>query len=142
MTVSRRRRSFATTPVLGLAIVSMVAVAAGTLLVDDLGAAAPRLKVYFAADFKDAAYQRSAYTKVASAWKRPAQSPKPGNKAVVIVVIQKDGTAPAPTLHLASGSDYWDRAAIAAVTKASPFEPLPKAYTRPSVEVHFHFEYD
>jgi hypothetical protein len=28
------------------------------------------------------------------------------------------------------------------VKKASPFEPLPKSYTRPTVEVHFHFEYD
>ena len=58
------------------------------------------------------------------------------------MVIQKDGTAPAPTLHLASGSDPWDKAALEAVRKAAPFDPLPKTCSRPSVEVHFHFEYD
>ena len=107
-----------------------------------LSAAAPQLKVYFAADFKDEAYQKKTYTKVASAWKRPASLPEAGKKAVVIAVIQKDGTAPAPTLHLASGSDPWDKAALEAVRKAAPFDPLPKTYSRPGVEVHFHFEYD
>ena len=107
-----------------------------------LPAAAPQLKVYFAADFKDPVYQKKVYTKVASAWKRPASTPKPGSKAVVIAVIQRDGKAPGPTLHLSSGSDAWDAAATEAVKKASPFEPLPKTYTRPTVEVHFHFEYD
>jgi len=107
-----------------------------------LAAAAPQLKVYFAADFKDEAYQKKTYTRVASAWKRPASRPEAGKKAVVNAVIQKDGTAPAPTLHLASGSDPWDRAALEAVRKATPFDPLPRTYARPSVEVHFHFEYD
>ena|SRR5881296_2831995 len=105
-------------------------------------AAAPQLKVYFAADFKDEAYQKKTYMKVASAWKRPTSTPKPGKKAVVIAVIQKDGTAPGPTLHLASGSEAWDKAALEAVLKASPFDPLPRTYARPGVEVHFHFEYD
>ena len=107
-----------------------------------LSAAAPQLKVYFAADFKDEAYQKKTYMKVASAWKRPTSLPEPGKKTVVIAVIQKDGTAPAPTLHLASGSDAWDKAALEAVRKAAPFDPLPKTYSRPGVEVHFHFEYD
>ena len=107
-----------------------------------LSAAAPQLKVYFASEFKDEAYQKKTYAKVASAWKRPTSLPEAGKKAVVIVVIQKDGSAPAPTLHLVSGSDPWDKAALEAVRKAAPFDPLPKTCSRPSVEVHFHFEYD
>ena len=110
--------------------------------VSELTASAPQLKVYFASDFKDPVYQRKTYMKVASSWKRPTSTPKPGKKAVVIAVIQNDGTAAGPTLHLASGSDAWDKAALAAVKKASPFDPLPKTYSRSSVEVHFHFEYD
>ncbi len=51
-----------------------------------LSAAAPQLKVYFAADFKDEAYQKKTYMKVGSAWKRPTSTPKPGKKAVVIAV--------------------------------------------------------
>lgn len=104
--------------------------------------AAPQLKVFFAADFKDAPYQQKTYKKVASSWRRPAESPRPGAKAVVIAVIQKDGSLPEPVLHYKSGSDAWDAAAIDAVRKAAPFEPLPRGYARPSVEVHFHFEYN
>src|SRR5882672_2295667 len=107
-----------------------------------LAAAAPQLKVYFASEFRDEAYQKKTYTRVASAWKRPTSLPEAGKKAVVVAVIQKDGTAPAPALHLASGSDPWDRAALESVRRAAPFDPLPKTYSRPSVEVHFHFEYD
>jgi protein TonB len=138
MTISRRRAgSLAATAALAL-----LACAATAMLPDAIEAAActPRLQVFFAAHFKDAAYQQKAYQKVAGSWKRPASSPKAGGKAVVIVSIARDGKATPPVLHLKSGSDAWDTAALEAVKKASPFEPLPKGYSGPSVEVHFHFE--
>src|SRR5262245_37510330 len=122
-------------------LAALVTVTASLLSSQPLRAAAPRLQVYFASDFTDADYQKQTYQKVASSWKRPAGSPKPGSKSVVIAVIQKDGSIPPPTLHLASGSDDWDAAALQAVKSAAPFGPLPKGYARPSVEVHFHFEY-
>jgi len=124
-----------------LAIASLLGMVVGGIAPAPLRAAAPRLTVYFASDFTDAAYQKKTYQKVAAAWKRPANTPKPGSKAVVIAVIQKDGSVPAPTLSHTSGSDEWDAAALAAVNHAAPLDPLPKAYRRPSVEVHFHFEY-
>jgi len=124
-----------------LTIAALVGLTAGLFTSAPLRAAAPQLHVYFASDFTDAAYQKQTYQKVAAAWKRPAGNPKPGGKAVIIGVIQKDGSMPPPTLHLASGSDEWDAAALDAVKGAAPFGPLPKGYTRPSVEVHFHFEY-
>lgn len=101
---------------------------------------APHLQIFFAADFKDQPYQKSAYQRVASSWKRPASMPKAGSKAVVIVTIGRDGSAPPPVLHLKSGSDSWDAAALEAVKKAAPFGPLPKGYAGASVEVHAHFE--
>ena len=108
------------------------------------GAAAPschpRLQVFFAADFKDEAYQKKAYQKAASAWTRPKESPKPGGKAVVIVTIGSDGKTSEPVLHFKSGSEAWDAAALAALKKAAPFDPLPKSAARGVVEVHFHFE--
>ena len=125
----------------GSMIAAIVWLAAGSIAVAPLRAAAPELKVYFASDFTDAAYQKKTYQKVASSWTRPAKSPKPGGKAVVIAVIQKDGSTPQPVLHHKSGSDDWDNAALDAVKKAAPFDPLPKGYSRSSVEVHFHFEY-
>lgn len=103
-------------------------------------ACAPRLQAFFASDFKDQAYQQKAYRKVASAWKRPDGSPKPGGKTVVIVTISRDGTATPPALHLESGTESWDAAAVEALKKAPPFDPLPKTHSGPSVEVHFHFE--
>src|SRR5262249_28008163 len=104
------------------------------------GACSPRLQSFFASDFKDTAYQQKAFQKVAKGWKRPAASPKPGAKAVVIATIAADGKAAPPMLHMKSGSAAWDDAALAAVRAASPFDPLPKTYAHPSVEVHFHFE--
>lgn len=103
--------------------------------------AAPQLKVYFAADFKDTVYQQKTYRKVASSWRQPADTPDPGKKAVVIAVIRKDGSIPEPVLHYRSGSEAWDAAALEAVRKAAPFDTLPKSYPRPTVEVHFHFEF-
>jgi len=103
-------------------------------------ACTPRLQVFFASTFRDQAYQQKAYQRVASSWKRPAASPRAGGKAVVIVSIGRDGKTTLPVLHLASGSDAWDAAALEALRKAAPFEPLPKSYSGPSVEVHFHFE--
>jgi len=121
---------------------AILGLAASVLVAGPPSAAAPRLQVYFAADFKDSAYQQAAYKKVAAAWKRPPTVPEPGGKTVVIAVIRKDGSAPGLTLHYKSGSDTWDAAALEAVKKAAPFDPLPKTYPRPTVEVHFHFEYD
>jgi periplasmic protein TonB len=125
-----------------LAAAAVLGLVAGAPGASRLPAAAPKLTVYFAADFKDPVYQQKTYTKVASAWRRPAQAPKPGGKAVVNTVIQQDGSATQIFLHYKSGSDAWDAAALEAVRKAAPFDPLPKTYPRPSVEVHFHFEYN
>ena len=59
---------------------------------------------------------------------------------MVIATILRDGKSPPPVLHMKSGSDAWDAAAVTAVKGAAPFDPLPKSYPRASVEVHFHFE--
>jgi TonB family protein len=104
-------------------------------------AGTPGLKVYFASDFKDMAYQKKAFDKVAKSWKRPAETPEPGSKAVVIVTIMLDGTVAETKLHYKSGSEAWDRAAVETFKRVSSFDPLPKGYPRPSVEAHFHFEW-
>ncbi len=105
-------------------------------------AGTPDLKTYFGSDFKDQAYQAKTHKKVGLAWKRPAETPKPGSKTVVIVTILRDGSLFEAKLHLKSGSQAWDASALDAVKSAAPFDPLPKSYPRTSVEVHFHFEYN
>jgi protein TonB len=137
MSASRRssRRHRAAFTALALLLIATASPAARLL------AGTAQLQVFFASGFTDQAYQKKAYTKVAQVWKRPAEAPKEGSKSVVIILIQRDGGAPEPVLHLASGSEGWDRAALDAVRKASPFDPLPESYPGPSVEVHWHFEY-
>jgi len=102
---------------------------------------APRLQVFFASDFTDQEYQKKAYTQVASLWTMPTELPPEGNKAVVIVVILRDGKGADVRLHMESGSQMWDDAAVAAVKNAIPFPALPAGYGHDSVEVHFHFLY-
>lgn len=116
-----------------------IAAREGDVAPQPAGRCAPSLQAYFASDFTDQAYQKKAYDKVASVWRRPPADPKHGAKTVVITTIAKDGKATPPTLHMKSGNDAWDTAALAAVKSASPFPPLPASYTRPGVEVHFHF---
>jgi len=103
------------------------------------GRCSPSLQAFFASDFTDQAYQKRAYDKVAGVWRRPPADPKHGAKAVVITTIARDGQASPPLLHMKSGSEAWDTAALAAVKSSSPFPPLPASYARPGVEVHFHF---
>ncbi len=103
--------------------------------------AAPRLQVFFASDFTDREYQKESYSKVAASWTMPAKMPPEGSKAVVVVVILRDGKGADVRLHFQSGSQEWDDAAVVAVKSAAPFSPLPKGYGRDSVEVHFHFAY-
>ena len=122
-----------------LVVVGVVAAAATSAL---LLAGTPDLKTYPASDFKDAAYLQKMHQKVGAAWKRPAETPKPPAKSVVIVTILRDGSLLETRLHMKSGVEQWDASALEAVKKAAPFDPLPKSYPRTSVEVHFHFEYN
>jgi len=135
-----RRIMFRTLAVLLLAGVGREGVVrAGEQAPQPPGRCAPSLQVFFASDFTDQAYQKKVYDKVGSLWRRPPADPKRGAKTVVITTIGRDGKGAPPLLHMKSGSDAWDTAALAAVKSASPFPPLPAAYPQPGVEVHFHF---
>ena len=98
----------------------------------------PSLNVYFQKTLTDTAYQKKVFDKVAKLWKVPASLPAVGKKTVVQAVIAKDGRLASAMVTMESGSKAWDDATLAAVKGAAPFEPLPKGYAFPSVEVHFH----
>ena len=120
-------------------MVALIAIAASV----PARAGAPDMKSYPSAELRDPGYHQNVHQKVGSAWKRPAQAPKEGARTVVIATILRDGSLmEGPRLHMKSGSDAWDAAAIDAVKRAAPFPPLPKSYPRTSLEVHFHFEYN
>ena len=75
----------------------------------------------------------------------PPSVPK-GDQGVVSirVRIQKDGTlaGPAPTLLLSSHKKVLDDHAMAAITKAAPFDHLPEELPAPSIELRLTFFYN
>ena len=121
-------------PAAAAVLVSLVSAAAAPLL----AAGKPSLNVYFQKTLTDAAYQKKVFDKVAKLWKIPASLPAVGRKTVVQAVIARDGKLASAMVTMESGAKAWDDAALAAVKAAAPFDPLPKAYGFPSVEVHFH----
>jgi len=101
-------------------------------------AATPALNVYFQSTLKDAVYQKKTFDRVAKTWKTPRATPKVGAKTVVQAVIAKDGKLASASVSMSSGVKEWDDAALAAVKKAAPYDPLPAGYKYPSLEAHFH----
>ena len=104
-----------------------------------LAAGQPSLNVYFQSTLKDPAYQKQIFQKVAGLWQAPASIPAVGKKSVVQAVLSRDGRVQSAYVSMESGVRAWDKAALAAVEKASPFPPLPASYDHKTLEVHFHF---
>ncbi|MFI5180203.1 MAG: TonB family protein [Thermoanaerobaculia bacterium] len=120
------------------AVAAVLAVFAAAAAAPLHAAGKPSLNVYFQKTLTDTAYQKKVFDKVARLWRTPASLPAVGKKTVVQAVITKDGKLASAMVTMESGSKAWDDAALAAVRGAAPFEPLPKGYAFPSVEVHFH----
>jgi TonB family protein len=74
------------------------------------------------------------------------ESARKGEKGKVIVRfrILADGTLPNKqlTVESASGSEPLRRAAIAAIKASAPFEPFPKEFKGPYVEMRYVFVYN
>ena len=103
-----------------------------------LAAGRPSLNVYFQSTLKDPAYQKQVFQKVAGLWKAPSTFPAVGKKCVVQAVISRDGRLQNALVSMESGVKAWDKAALVAVEKASPFPPLPSSYPHKTLEAHFH----
>ncbi|MBK9089345.1 MAG: TonB C-terminal domain-containing protein [Holophagales bacterium] len=105
---------------------------------DALAAGRPSLNVYFQSTLKDPGYQKQVFQKVAGLWKAPSAFPAVGKKCVVQAVLSRDGRVQSAFVSMESGVKAWDKAALAAVEKASPFPPLPASYEHETLEAHFH----
>lgn len=105
-----------------------------------LAAGRANLQAFFQTTLQSADYQQKAFDKVASRWRQPAKKALPafGKKTVVAAVIDAKGKLVSAEITMKSGSDAWDKAAVAAVKSAAPFPALPKGYPHPTVEAHFH----
>jgi protein TonB len=91
-------------------------------------------------DFPHAWYLRQVVQKVEERWQTQNRPNEPGQKPRIYVEIQRDGTIAAPRIEQSSGSSFYDRAALRAISEASPFPPLPADWSKPALRVLFNFE--
>ncbi len=74
------------------------------------------------------------------------ESARMGDRGRVVIdfKIMRDGTVvrPDPLLRLTSGKDPLDSAALGSIRGASPFPPLPSAFSGPYIELRFIFLYN
>jgi len=95
-----------------------------------------------ASDFPYAWYLRQVLQKVQGQWQRQNQLNEPGQKPLVFVEIQRDGSIRTPKIEQSSGNALYDQAALRAIVEASPFPPLPQEWPRSSLRVVFRFDLD
>jgi TonB family protein len=91
-------------------------------------------------DFPYAWYLRQVLQKVEEHWQTQNRSSEPAQKPRIYVEIRKDGSIAPPRIEQSSGSSFYDRAALRAITEASPFPPLPADWANPSLRVLFNFD--
>jgi TonB family protein len=74
------------------------------------------------------------------------QSAQLGDQGKVMLQfrIMRDGSVPTgdPNTVVGSGKEPLDRAAVSAIRSSNPFEPLPPAFSGPSIELRFYFLYN
>lgn len=91
-------------------------------------------------DFPYAWYLRQVLQKVEERWQTQNRSSEPAQKPRIYVEIRRDGSIAPPHVEQSSGSGYYDRAALRAITEASPFPPLPADWANPALRVLFNFD--
>ena len=91
-------------------------------------------------DFPHAWYLRQVLQKVEQRWQTQDRPNEPGQKPRIYVEIQRDGSIAPPRIEQSSGSTFYDRAALRAISEASPFPPLPSDWNKPALRVLFNFE--
>lgn len=77
--------------------------------------------------------------RVSDNWFSAVSEGATGLTCVVYFRLNRDGSASDVRLEKSSGNAYFDRAAMRAVKSATPFPPLPKAFTEAFLGIHFTF---
>lgn len=84
-------------------------------------------------------YMKRMQDKIKSYWVPPAMDLNA--QIVVKYRILKNGSLDSYGISASSGSQELDNAAIEALKKAAPFEPLPEGFNKESILVQFTFDY-
>lgn len=85
-------------------------------------------------------YMRRLQRRIKRNWEPPKGSET--KKVVVLFKIGKDGRLISSEIFKTSGDEAADKAALLAIAISAPYEPLPKAYTKESIDIQFAFDYN
>jgi TonB family protein len=119
---------------------------AGSLLLSSTGSAGGGGSPYGSAsvsfgpqDFKYPYYTNQIMTKIIKQWQRTESYGK--LSAIVYFKIRKDGTAYDISIEESSGNSKYDKDALDAIRRATPFSELPENYDEKSLGIFFKFDY-
>jgi TonB family protein len=87
-----------------------------------------------------AGYMRRMQMKIKTNWEPPKQ--ESSKRVVVFYTIKKNGKLGSYKIITSSGNKELDKAAIKALKKSAPFEPLPEGFTKDHVDIQFTFDYN
>lgn len=82
-------------------------------------------------------YLQAVQRKVNEKWSPPAHA----GRAVVMFEIGRNGEVRRPKLENSSGDPVYDRAAMRAITDATPFPPLPDEFKESALLIHLGFDF-
>jgi TonB family protein len=84
-------------------------------------------------------YLSAVERKVSQNWFSSVSTGEVGLRCVVYFQLRRNGSVSDVRVEESSGNSYFDRSALRAVRSASPFPPLPKAFTESFLGIHFTF---
>lgn len=91
-------------------------------------------------DFRYASYFAHIKRRIQNAWIWPAEAQKNRGELLLRFKLRKNGTLEEVRLIKSAGVRILDDLAMAAVTKAAPFEPFPEGLERKSITATFVYE--
>jgi TolA protein len=92
-----------------------------------------------AANFPFGYFLAAIERRVSENWFSAVSEGGTGLTCVVYFRLMRDGSVSDSRVETSSGNAYFDRAAVRAVKSASPFPPLPRAFTDAFLGIHFTF---
>jgi TonB family protein len=84
-------------------------------------------------------YLAAVERKVSENWYSAVSSGAEGYACTVFFRLRRDGRVTDVQIEQSSGNAYYDRSAMRAIRSATPFPPLPKAFTDDYLGIHFTF---
>ena len=92
-----------------------------------------------AANFPFGYFLAAIERRVSENWFSAVSEGGAGLACVVYFKLMRDGSVSDARVETSSGNAYFDRSAVRAVKSASPFPPLPRAFTDAFLGIHFTF---